>query len=196
MKYYWIFGKDERHNNWLLYRDDMERGRLLRDRYAALPCVKCGKVDEQAAVRSGLDGDIAIRSQREFVQTSDGFICVSRRVKDLCEAQRIAGWEFIPIPGDSRYWLCLPTTVVPVVDEATCGMEFHNPCTKCGRHKEAILWPGLASMKLPAEANDIVLPRVAFENGVGRKFIYLFSEPTFKMFKSAKVTGLQPMEAL
>jgi len=151
MKWFGLSPDDQYYNNWILFREDDDDGIVMRDRYRNDACVMCGKLDEYAAVRSGIDDDVVIRAKidshdfvcvstraqelddnTDFVGTSDDFICFSTRAQELVRAEGILGLGFVPLP-DQRYSIAIPTMSVEVnLDLA--GMRFFEvDPKKCGR---------------------------------------------------------------
>ncbi len=62
MRWFGLSPKDRYYIDWTLFQDEDDRLEL-RGRYHDRKCAKCGKVDEYAAVRSGIDDGVAIRAK-------------------------------------------------------------------------------------------------------------------------------------
>ena len=98
MKYFWLAPKDQRHNNWIIYREN--RNLTLREGYRGLACAGCHKVDEEAAIQSGIDADVKIRSRSDILEPDDGFLAVVLH----CMLSRFRGTSAAPTsaPGEQR----------------------------------------------------------------------------------------------
>lgn len=195
MKQAWLIADDNRSNNWIFFREKKGAGRLLREKYLSLSCKRCRKFDEIKAARMGIDEDVVIRSPFDFVRTSDQMLCVSQEFRSFIEELGNPDCEFIPLPGDSRYFLCLVNTILPC---ETCppGMSFLGPCAQCGRFKETTGSPMLASLTLPDVRYLLCLPDVPRESVSFRKWFYLGSEEFVAAVQKKKFKGLSLDEAL
>ena len=190
MKYFWLSPKNQRHNNWLFYTESMETGIRLREQYVPLQCAKCKKFDQIAAIDIGISPDVKIRSKSDYLISSDGLICVSEAAQKVLLEVCPTSVRFVPLPGDSRYSILLPTSFVPT-DPAKSHMEFHRPCQLCGRFRETCLFPALASMSLPSGSNVFACPDLALEGYRERRFWFLASEDVVSALRAAKLSGVE-----
>jgi hypothetical protein len=207
MKYYILSPSENRNNIWLLGYDDMEKGHLLFEKYAALVCPNCGKVDEDAAIRMGLDQCSKIASNRDYVGTDDGFILVSRRFQEAANTEGIVGMRFIAL-GDSRYCLMEPEPVPTDVQRS--GVEAHGPyggtpyrtpgsrlasaekrCVTCHRVYEHAPLPLLASMLLPENPMSVFTFSFRFEKQSGRETIAYASEAVRQAMRRNRLSGIE-----
>lgn len=188
-RFEWALPVHARHKTWILYRYNVESGRSLRERYAGLPCQGCGKFDEIAAVRSGIDRDVVFPVELDYFNTDDGFACVGSRLRDYLETRQVQGCEFLELPGDPRYSLCLPAVEIPV-DRDLCEMWSYHECELCGRARETTGNPNLASMAatLPAR-NALVFPNVRIEERLGRSMLPLFTGDLADALRSSEFRG-------
>jgi len=189
--FYWLMPKDQRHNNWVLYSEDVGRTPAvrLRDRYADLACTRCHKLDEDLALDRGIAEDVRIRSRSDFVVTSEGFVAVSARLQDVLEQRSVSAVRFLALP-DVRYRLMRPVRRV-AVDRDTCGVDFLRPCPDCGRFRETCALPVRDSLRLSTEELLIAAPDCPLENVRGRREFFLASEAVVSVMKHAKVSGLE-----
>ena len=194
MRWYTLFPKDQRYNNWILYSEEPEPDLRIAVRaiYAASACASCGKVDEYASIRSRIDDNVAIRATTDVVGTSDGFICLSLRVVDIMGNAGIHGLDLIRLPC-KRYLVGIPT-VVALTDAATSGMDFIDKCGGCGRFRETTGWPGMLAMEVPQDPMQIVTSSLPSESTLGRRTMLTISEPVVAIFKKARLTGISYVE--
>jgi len=194
MNYYWMVGKDIRHNNWLFYTDSLSEGVLLRTKYKKLKCQKCKKIDELKALKLGLENDIKLRCKNDIFLTDDGFVCVNQKVKSLLERLKVSNCKFVTIPNEKRYVILLPTR------ETTSNlkkgeMKFLLECKKCGRFQETLFLPSLLSLKLPNKELILIHPDILFESSRGREYWFLLSEDLVNKFKGEKISGVEFLKA-
>jgi hypothetical protein len=194
MTFAWIFSDDNRHNNWIFSNETPNEGRKLRNRYLHLACPQCGKIDELKALRLGIDDDVRIRSRFDYFDSSDNVIIASQPFKDLVEVMGNPDCEFIPLPGDSRYFICLVHTILPCEPNPP-GMRFYDQCSECGRFLDTTGGPMLTSLKLPQTPFLLSHPDVQHECRFGRKWFNLASETFIKAFKKSKLKGIDFLEA-
>jgi len=189
MRYYWLVPEDQRYNNWILHFETDE-GVFLRPRYEGLQCPVCRKLDEIGAVQlRGIDPDVRIRSKSDFLESDDGFICVSRKFIEVVTKHGIGGISLVALPGDERYMLAIPQSKAPVKIEL-CGMEFRGKCPSCGRYKETLYWPRLRSVELPEDPMVIVCPEVFSEGYKVASYWFYASEKVVKILKSHRISGI------
>lgn len=216
MHYYIIEPVDNCTNIWVLGYDDPVLGHRLFDEYLDLICANCGKVDETAAVRRGVNSFVRVRShrdaKRDFIGTEDGFFLVSQRFKSVVSDARITGLEMINIPGDRRFLLALPTRVA--TNFASAGLEVHpaygitpfrtsgsrletpdHRCTVCGRHYELCFQPAIAAMRIPPDPFEVFSPDIRMEKQYGEQMLMYISEPIRQILDGAGLNGLEYSEA-
>jgi hypothetical protein len=193
MNYFWLAPKDQRLNNWILHVES-DDGVRLRDRYAGLACSRCRKLDELQALSLGIDADVRIRSRSNFLQTDDGFVCMSADLWQYLTDHALSGASGIAIPGDERYTLVIPEGE-DHVDPDRSGMEFRRACGMCGRTGETCLFPALEAMDLPEDPFALICPSVPMENRSCRQFWFLAAAPLVNLFKKQRVRGVEFMKA-
>lgn len=191
MKYFWLPPDDQRHNNFVLFRE-ASKGRpvTLREQYLSLQCTRCKKFDEVAAMRIGLAEEIKIRARTDVVSCDYGLIAASHRLRCLLEEHEIGGVGFSTLPSDENYAIMIPELIVKT-DPASCGLERHRVCGECGRARETTLFPVLESMQLPEKASVIFSSSVWLENTFTRSFMFLADQPVIDVFKQHKISGVQ-----
>lgn len=169
-----------------------ESARLeLRDRYDGYQCACCGKIPEFTAIRrAGIDERFRIMSSWDFVVTADDVPCVSQRFVESVRRHRIRGFDFIPLPGDDRYFVALPTIWVPV-DIPTCGVRFGILCPQCQRFSETTYRPMLKSLSPRDDHADAVYSPAIFSESVrGRRIDFLAGEAVAQMLLDGAFSGL------
>lgn len=163
MKYLRLISSGDFVDTWVyFYMHPVLNRMTLRDRYAALACSKCRKFDEYEALLLGIDDDVRIRARRDFVRTAEEAICVGTRFKQVFEEEAIRGIDFIPL-SDGKFFVVRPTVIAPV-DPATCGIKYiGEPCSVCGRYRESIYPPRIASMTKPDDPMVVFSPALRTE---------------------------------
>ncbi|WP_144054897.1 hypothetical protein [Rhodopirellula europaea] len=162
----------------------------LRERYAALQCAKCKKIDESIAIQRGIDEDVRIVARQDYVLCGDGLIAVSQRLRDLLAENNINGVRFAPIPASSNYFILVPALTAPT-DVETCGMEFRRRCSVCGRFRETLFFPLAASMEFPSDQRLLLASSIRFEFALGETFCFMASDYVVDILKASKITGLE-----
>jgi hypothetical protein len=186
--YFWIHGSDQRVDNWLLF--DIAPKKHVKPSYAHLQCPKCGKVDELAAVSSGVERGIRIHSRRNWVVTEDGILCVRRKTFDTLLTVGAKGLEPVVIPDDDR-WLALLPTVWAHVDMVSSGIELHDQCDHCGRYRETLYAPRWESVALPRDEMSFVAPDSPDESIMGRRMLLMCHRRLREMIESVGASGLE-----
>lgn len=194
MKQSWFFAEDNRANNWLFFTEKKGDARRLRERYLPLVCQQCGKFDEIKAVREGIDDDVVIRSRFDYVCSSDEIICVSVAFKELIEELGNPDCEFIPLPGDSRYFVCLVKTIAPCEDDIP-EMTLGDQCPQCGRYKFTAGGPPLSRLNLPESRFLLCLPDFPNETLYFRRWLYLGAAEFVQAVKKRRLKGIAFFEA-
>lgn len=190
----WVFcDENERFANWILFENT--KARKLRDRYKQFQCPRCKKVDELAALASGIDEDVVIKFKTDFTRSYDGLICISQRIAELFSAEGVKGASRIPIPNGDAFIL-FPRKLTTVKDIANSGMKATKPCTVCGRPRERKSWPAKRSLTFPARGFDIAALDPCLESYYGRQDLFVMSEVLASVLTKAKATGMILREVL
>ena len=201
--WYWLSSRDQRYNNWILYRDvpPVE----LRLRYRSFCCSSCGKVDEDAALQSGFDSDVVLKSRCDIFHSLDGILCFSEKARETVICNNIQGLEFLHLPQQNKqkHQVALPTLISPVVREMA-GFEYNGVsgqpslndvkvfCSICHRPREgAYVGPFLQSMQLPEDPLCVVSPSLSPADWRGKKYWLLVSEVVKEIFSREKLVGLE-----
>jgi len=195
--YFQLFPKDNKIDHWLFHVDDKGGKLITRREYEAMRCNSCGKLDEFAALAAFVPEDVVVNSPWDFVGFSDDFgIAVSRHFVDVIHDHLIKGLAFIPLPGDPRCSLLLPE-VFMAVDPALAGFEYPGgKCSSCGRPKEAIIGPLIASVEKPDDPMTIFTGTEHSESVRGRRLNLFCNEQTARILRKSKISGLEIVEAL
>ena len=189
VKYYLPVPKDRRDFTWVLYR--FQERLELRERYLPFRCPECRKVDEIAAIHSGVDADVRVKARADYCLSSDGLILFSERLLQLCQTQGIGGFEPIALPGDPRYVIAFPTCLIKT-DAARAGIELHGRvCSMCGRPHETTFLPTLTSLTLPSDPLTLFMSEIWSEKGSDRMCWFHASEKVVGIFKKEKVSGVE-----
>lgn len=69
--------------------------------------------------------------------TYDGGFLVSRRFREVCEANELQGAAFLPLPDDASFF-SLRSTVIVRFDSEAAQTEFDRLCEACGQHGDVI----------------------------------------------------------
>jgi hypothetical protein len=190
MNYYWIAAGDQVVNNWLIYYQEADQSLKLRPKYTDLECKICGKVDEYAALKRGVDRDVRIISETNVVGTDDGFIVFDTSIVASLKAAGVTGVDYDPLPGDSRYSIVLPRHFARI-DLATSGVSRRNLCKVCGRYQETLYLPMARSVSLPADPKTIVAPGIPMEGYKNQHLWLLASDFVANLFRVMKATGTE-----
>ena len=189
MMYYDLTPGGNPAQTWLFRRIDPEAGLVLRDRYAAAAFPRCKKLDEFAALQSGIDPAARIRTKKDVCASAEWMLCAAERFQEVVAAEGVGGLEFLPLPGSPGMAVVLPRRRVPVRRDA-CGMRFvGTPCAACGRHREVLHTPTLASMDLPADPMEVFMPDVLPETVDGRMACFFATDRVAEVLKKHKLTG-------
>jgi hypothetical protein len=189
LMFFWLSPRDQRHNNWIFYKESARAGVRLREELLSLQCPKCRKIDELAALETPISKEVKIRSKSDYLITDDGLICMTMTAQSVVLDAGVSGLRFIPIPGDCRYSIVLPAEFILTTRDKV-GMEFHRPCPACGRYRETCGSPAIESLSLTADTRSIVCPDVPIERTRSRQFWYLASEDVVSLFRDKALTGL------
>jgi hypothetical protein len=193
MSWYWLLCDSVvADHNWVL-RDASGRVRL-RERYEKFQCPSCKKVDELAALRSGIDADVQMRARFDMFATCEDMICVNQKVVSLFKTHKLTGVRFIPLPGDA-YFLMYPTRLLEVTDISSSGMRLFKPCKLCKRPRELKCFPACGSLTLPTRSSQIGMLWPALETITGRSFFFVVSERVREIIQKEAVRGSRLMFA-
>jgi hypothetical protein len=186
---------DSRVDDWLFWHDDSAGYLRPRPVYADLVCVKCGKLDEVAAITRGFDPALRIRSKRDFIEMRDGFIASTKRVKEAFEREGIRGVRFIMLP-DENHFVLWPEVRVST-DLSTAGFQTVGPkCRACGRYSEVCVGPFSRSLTVPDDPMIVFASEVWNESRRGRVLWLFAQEPVGSLLKRKRLSGLEIMSAL
>lgn len=200
MQWFWLSASEQRYNNWVLYKEATSmRPVHLRARYERFTCPECRKIDEDAALRSGID-NVRLRAKTDLLLTSDNVLCFSEKLRDIFVSHHVMGLEFLEILGQSRYQVVLPTHLVEVdLSKTTFQYEDRDAygrevtpgfCATCGRPRLGrYLFPTLASLVLPEDPLVVVAPAIPSESPQGKVYWILVSEVVKGIMRENRVSG-------
>jgi hypothetical protein len=199
MNYYELVPNDQVHNNWLLFKERKEPPYVLVEpRYSDCVCPKCKKIDHDKAFAKGFEEPIRIRARGDLLVTSEGFICISEKAKQVIESFRFGGLTLKAIPN-AGWWV---VNVTCRVEGDQSAYTVTKPsCDQCGRPKETIgLIRCLNQIKAPNQVGTFFSP--TFDRGGsmnGDRDVFV-TEDIVSQFKQQKLKGgmfarlLTPME--
>lgn len=177
---------DERDNNYVTLRDNLDGGPLIYCAYLDCICQTCRSFDRAAlfARKHGLEGGPKIRVSkgRELAEARDGFLLVKNRVLDLLQKHGVAGYETRPVPYTE--WHVFRVTTRVAYKEFTPKRE-KQPCKICGRGAYHGTASRLREINLPAQDNTFFAPELERTNSYD---VYL-TERVALMLKSEGVKG-------
>jgi hypothetical protein len=163
----------------------------LKERYASLQCSGCGKVDEEQALKRGIDIDVQIQSKSDYVLTNDGFIVFSAKLLDLLKKEAVHGFKTQALPGDKNYVVAWPTCLVPTNSDKA-GIEVHEGiCNSCGRPKVTTMLPTLSSMKIPDQEMFLFMSEIWAESRRAKEAWFTTTASVVALLKRAKITGVE-----
>ena len=154
--YYSLSPRDQSHENWVLFHKTKPSpkkrpelgpvfyrffgspvapgGLTIRPRYQGFLCPDCGGYDPYGAFLLGFDTDIKIRINGDFGWSTDNVLLISRRMLDVLQDERVAGYEVKPV-GTEGWFALKITLVVNAVPEVI--KRVGDGCATCHRPKEA-----------------------------------------------------------
>jgi hypothetical protein len=196
-----------------IYGDRIE----LRPEYLALRCPNCGKADEEKAVTTFISPEFRVESKRDarrdFLTTTDDFLLVGPRFVEMMREEGIGGYRLVPLPGEERFQLLLPTRVPG--DFSRSMLETHiepegswyggrtilNPsplpgkatldhrCICCNRHFETTGFIKTTSMQLPDDPLVLCTPQFNHESDRGNRFKLFCTDTVAGIIRQRKLTG-------
>lgn len=176
----------------MVFEDDDKDRLVVRREYADLQCQSCHKINEEAALARGLSSRLSIKTTKDWVSTSESWICVSKRFKDYVCGEGIEGLTFMSLPGENMF--VLQCNQLVATDESLAAFENHNLCGVCGRYREKIVGPLLTSLTVPSAAKTFFASQIANEN-VKVSYRCLFATASLtKDLRKMKFKGLSILE--
>lgn len=188
MKIYTCCSDDDTQEHWLFFED--VGGRLkVRTEYRDLACSSCGKIDEQAALRRGVSSNFAVRAKKDWIGTSDDYVCMTLRLRNIIESNGFRGLVFLEIPEAPNHFVVNCVNLVRT-DEVKAGFENHGKCPTCGRFADRLIGPLIDGMAVPTEDDTFFASAIANESvHVSYRPIFA-SERIVKVLKAAKIKGV------
>jgi len=184
--YFHLSTYDERDNNCITLRDNLDGGPLIYFAYLDCVCPTCRSFDRASlfARKHGLEGGPKIRVSkgRELVEARDGFLLIKSRVLELLQKHAVTGYETRPVPYTE--WHVLRVTCRVVYKDFAPKRE-KPPCKSCGRGAYYGIANALSHIAVPASDNTLFAPELERTNGYD---VYL-TESVARMMKSEGVKG-------
>lgn len=184
--YYKLSTYDERDNNFVTLRDNLDGGPLIYCAYLDCICPICHSVDRDALFtrKDGLEGGPKIRVSkgRELAEARDGFLLIKNRVLELLRKHKVAGYDTRQVPYTDWHMLRATTRVSY---RAFTPKREKPPCRTCGR---GAYYGGaftLSDIALPEHSNTFFGPELERTNAYD---IYL-TESVAEMLKAEGVKG-------
>lgn len=189
----WMTKDDQPRNLWLFTKYSTRLGRRipLLGEYERFQCHRCRKIDEIAALRTGVSPQVRVRAKTDVIGTSEDWTVVSERFRSLVEKHNIAGLEFAQIPASPGFFAVIPTILVPI-DEAGCvklGGSFLGKCEQCGRYGYTTGWPTRSYMQVP-DGELVFFTRRVCEGTLGRKCCLYTTETVQRLLEENAITGI------
>ena len=188
MRFYSLYCRDVKTENWIFSRDDGHRV-TLHPIYRDLQCGKCKKIDEVKALERGLIECQIEEMKADYFRSNDGMLCINERFKKLLDSAGIAGLKYYPAPNPTgkKYYVWIPTRQVSAKRSA---FKFSRRCSECGRFKTVYGGPSTLDMELPDEPKVICVVDVPPETEGGIMLIPIAGEDVVKLLKQATLNGI------
>ncbi len=184
--YFHLCTYDERDNNFITLRDNLDGGPLIYCAYLDCICPTCHSFDRAAlfARKHGLEGGPKIRVSkgRELAEARDGFLLIKSRVLELLRKHEVAGYDTRPVPYTEWHVFRVARRVAYM--DFTPKRE-KQPCKTCGRGAYYGIASRLREIAVPDEDNTFFAPDVERTNSYD---VYL-TESVARLFKSEGVKG-------
>jgi hypothetical protein len=185
---YQLWTYDERDNNYITLRDNLEGGGpLIYCRYLDCICPSCHSIDRDAlfARKGGLEAGPKIRVSkgRELTEARDGFLLIKSRVLELLQRHNVAGYDTRQVPN-TDWHLLRATTRVPYRDFKP-EWEKKSPCATCGRGAYYGTVLRIEDIAVPEHPNTFFAPEVERTNG----YDVFLAEDAALMLKAERVKG-------
>ena len=186
MQYYWCHCADSRNNILVTHR--LSKGRLVvAPEYQAMSCPKCLYVDESAALASGI-APFEFATRYDYIASSDGFLCVSPRVKKSIEKNGFKGLQFYPVKTTTRRTIYLAVCTIAVPADAK-RLRCADKCSKCGRWGWTGNLPHVSDIQLPDDPKTLFQLDLPRRFGRGRDPLPYSSEVFVQFMGKKKFTG-------
>jgi hypothetical protein len=91
-------------------------------------CPTCGRKTDPDYVNPKYK---AKRRTWDIGTTYDGYVIVSKRLREFCRKHRWKGMTFVPLPAAKDFYVLRLSNVLPF-DSKRRGTRFENPCPTCG----------------------------------------------------------------
>ena len=187
--HWWLF--DEPNSGNLIVHSCIDDGPIvLRKRYKRMACPRCGKVDEYAAIRRGIDEDVRLRSRKDITLTADGFICITPRVVEFFREHQFRGIDLLPLPN-GKHFVVMPAAWARY-DTTSGQIQSRDPCQACGRYSEVWIMPSTRALTFPADMPDIVTLDFRFESKHYSDYLWIFGGHVYKLLRASHFSGVGP----
>lgn len=184
--YYRLSTWDERDNNFVTLRDNLDGGPLIYCAYLDCICPTCHSIDKDAlfARKDGLEGgpNIKVSKGRELAEAADGFLLIKSRVLKLLKRHHVAGYDTRQIPYTEWHVLRV-TTKVAYRDFKPKREE--PPCETCGRGVYYGIAGALRHISVPRHSRTFFAPEVERDQSYD---VYMTENVAF-MLKAEGVKG-------
>jgi hypothetical protein len=185
---YQLFTYDERDNNYITLRDNLDGGPLIYCAYLDIICPLCHSIDRDAlfARNGGLEGGptIRVRKGRELAEARDGFLLIKTRVLELLRKHDVAGFDTRPIPYTD--WHAFRVTTKVPYREFRPEWEKRSPCATCGRGAYYGTALRVGDIAVPELPNTFFGPDVERANCYGDVYV---TETVAQTLKTGGVKG-------
>lgn len=183
---------------WLLYERDPAGRPRARDVYRRFVCRRCGRMNELAALATGVPVDFRpAPGGRDAASTADYHLLVTQKALDVLRAVPGTEVHAFPVPASPDHWVLFPARqlrppadarLYTPVEPAEPGEGFQvrgRACAGCGRHRQVTLRPEW--LEVPA---DVVLAGAMVEVGwPGVAVTWIGSEAIANAIRRTGLTG-------
>jgi hypothetical protein len=149
-------------------------------------CKVCG-----AKIEFDINTNITLNNTTyDMSYTLDGYMIVSKRIKDFCEKENLKNIEFHCLDNFSDFF-CLKVTKVLNFDFEKRKTRFLNKCDSCGTYEEVIgATPAFLLLNNKEIKNGIYRTDIEFGHKSSRHPLIIFGTNTYKKLLILKVRGL------
>jgi hypothetical protein len=190
MRYWILFAKDLSFNQYA-FHEEADGLLRLKNRYDALRCTRCGKIDEIEALRAGGVEIFGFRPKYEFMATLDGVFLLSKRCWNVIADNRFRGIEPIELSQTTTQYCAIYFQPEFVRSHSMKGIKRYRLCDVCGRYGELKGMPPIDEIDIPSEKGIFFTTKPFGESPMGWEPTLFVSEDVLKVFRKEKVKGFE-----
>jgi hypothetical protein len=160
MTYYQFTPDDQQCSNWLLFEEKSKFGDVaVKSAYREFVCERCMSIAHDRAFAVGFEKGAKVRAKGDFFFSSDGFLCVSEKVKQVIDSLGYGGLVLKIIP-DTKWYVVNVTLRVDADQGAYTGKNRCNVCDKARQYGRIIC---LVQIDAPQQSGVFFTP--VFDRG-------------------------------